>query len=115
MKKYIVIYHMPAEVLERTKDTPPEEAAKGMEMWMTWAEKCGEHLVDLGVPLAGGQKLNVDGSVENSEREVCGYSILQAENMDEAKKLLSGHPHLSGWDQACEIEVHEALSLPGMG
>lgn len=57
MKKYIVTYHMPDEVLERTKDTPPEEAAKGMEMWMT-----------------------------------------------------CGHPHLSGWDQSCEIEVHEALS-----
>ncbi len=72
---------MPAEVLERTKDTPPEEAAKGMEMWMAWAEKCGEHLVDMGLPLAGGQKLNVDGSIENSVREVCGYSILQAGNV----------------------------------
>jgi len=41
-----------------------------------------------------------------------GYSILQAENMDEAKELLQGHPHLD-WNAACEIEVHESLPMPG--
>ena len=114
MKKYIVTYHAPNDVMEQMANTPPEESAKGMELWMAWAQKCGDHLVDLGLPLTGGQKLNVGGSSENSNREVCGYSILQAESMEQAKELLQGHPHLSGWDQSCEIEVHEAMPLPGM-
>ena len=62
--------------------------AKGMESWMAWAAKCGDKLVDLGNPLEGGQKLSPDGSSEQSRREVAGYSILQAENIDDAKALL---------------------------
>ena len=46
MKKYIVIYHAPMSAMEQMQNTPPEEAKKGMEMWMQWAAKCGDHLVD---------------------------------------------------------------------
>ena len=113
MKKYIVMYHAPVEALAQMQNTPPEEAAKGIEAWMAWAKKCGDHMVDLGTPLGMGQKLNVGGSSEGSTRGVCGYTILQANDMDHAKELLQGHPHLSGWDNACEIEVHEALDMPG--
>ena len=112
MKRYVVIYHAPAELLERTASASPEEMEKGMEPWMAWAAKCGNKLVDLGMPLTNGQKLFPDGKSTGSTREVCGYSVLQAESMEEAKSLLQGHPHLQ-WDGACEIEVHEAMPLPG--
>ncbi len=114
MKKFIVIYHAPISALEQMQNNSPEDAQKGMDLWMQWAQKCGDHLVDLGAPLAGGQKLNSDGSYDESQREVCGYSILQAASMDHAKELLQDHPHLAGWHTACEIEVHEAMPLPGM-
>ena len=52
------------------------------------------------------------GKSDKSDRQVVGYSVLQAENMDEAKQLLEGHPHLA-WKGACEIEVHEATPGPG--
>jgi hypothetical protein len=112
MKKYIVIYHAPDELNAKMAESTPEEMAKGMESWMAWAAKCGDQLVDLGNPLEGGQKLRPDGSSEQSGRQVVGYSILQAENIDDAKALLDGHPHLA-WDGACEIEVHEVMPLPG--
>ncbi len=114
MKDYLVIYHAPAEALAKAMDTPPEEAAEGMKEWQKWAEKIGDSLKDMGKPLGFGQKLNVDGSSVESKRGVCGYSMIQAESMDDAKAKLAGHPHLSGWDAACEIEVHESLPLPGM-
>jgi len=72
----------------------PEEMKKGMEPWMEWAKNCGEHLVDLGTPLSSGQKLNPNNQSTASGREVCGYSVLQAENMGKAKSLMEGHPHL---------------------
>jgi len=78
---------------------------------MSGQKKCGDSLVDLGTPLGHGQKLSASGS-SPGERNVIGYSILQAENMDEAKKLLEGHPHLA-WAAGCDIEVHESLPLPG--
>lgn len=112
MKKFMITYHAPDELLAQTANPDPEEAAKGMEPWMAWAKKCGKHLVDLGNPLTDGQTLHHDGSSEASKRQVCGYSMLQAENMEEARKLLAGHPHLE-WDASCEIEVHESLPMPG--
>ena len=51
MKKFIVIYHAPADAMEQTANTSPEDQAKGMEMWMQWAQKCGDKLVDMGAPL----------------------------------------------------------------
>lgn len=111
MKKYIVIYHAPEAWTKKMKDASPEDAKKGMESWMAWAKKCGSGLVDMGAPLGGGQKISSTGSTP-SKRNVIGYSILQAESMEKAKAMLKEHPHLK-WAAECEIEVHEALPLPG--
>ncbi len=73
-------------------------------------KKCGSGLVDLGNPLGNGQKLSKSGS-SPSERDVAGYSILQAESMEEAIEMLKGHPHLK-WAGGCEIEVHESFPMP---
>lgn len=113
MKKFIVIYHAPMDAMAQTANSTPEEQEKGMEAWMAWAKKCGNKLVDMGAPLMNGQQLNADGTSRNSEKNVAGYSVLQAENMEEAKALLEGHPHL-GWNAACSIELHETMPLPGM-
>jgi hypothetical protein len=116
MKKYLVLYHatMTPEMMQQMMSRPKEDMAKGMEAWAQWAQKCGNHLVDMGSPLMGGQALNADGTSKNSEKNVGGYSILQAENMDEAKALLHGHPHLGSWNPTASIEVHEFMPMPGM-
>lgn len=112
MKNFIVIYHAPIDAMQQSAQASPEEMAKGMEAWMVWAKSCGDKLVDMGNPLSGGIALNPDGKSEPSTKEVCGYSVLKAENIEEAKNLLKGHPHLA-WDGACSIEVHETLPVPG--
>ena len=110
MKNFVVIYHAPASVMEQMQNVSPEEMRKGMEPWMAWVAKIGDGLVDLGTPLSGGQKLSKSGS-SPSDKDVTGYSILQAEHMQGAKALLEGHPHLE-WAGRCEIEVHESMPLP---
>ena len=111
MKKFVVIYHAPADAQMESANMTPEQQAAGMKLWMEWAKQCGDKLVDLGQPLANGQALTPKGS-SASAKQVAGYSVLQAKNMDEAKSLLEGHPHLA-WNAACSIEVHEAMPLPG--
>lgn len=113
MKKFIVIYHAPVDAMKRTAEVSAEDQAKGMEAWMQWSQRCGEKLVDLGAPLMNGQQLNPNGSVAPSSKMVSGYSILQAESMEDAKSLLTNHPHLQ-WNADCVIEVHETMALPGM-
>ena len=110
LKKYVVIYHASAGAMEKMAEATPEQMAEGMKPWMDWAARCGDGLVDWGTPLGGGQKLVTSGD-SPSDRGVVGYSILQAEDMDGAKALLKGHPHLE-WAPGCEIEVHESLPLP---
>jgi hypothetical protein len=85
-----------------------------MELWMQWATKCGNKLVDLGAPLMNGMALIPNGKSANSKKEVTGYSVLQAKDMNEAISLLQGHPHIGGWNAACSIEVYETMPLPGM-
>jgi hypothetical protein len=112
MKKFIVLYYAPEGAMDKMANVTPEEAKKGMEPWMAWAERIGSGLVDMGAPLGNGQKVTKDGA-SASNKGVVGYSVLQAESMDAAVEMLKGHPHLE-WMDACEIEVHEALPLPGM-
>ncbi len=110
MKNFVVIYHAPESAVEQTHNMSQEEMKKGMEAWMAWAAKTGDGLVDLGTPLMGGQKISKSGS-SPSDKNVMGYSILQAEDMQGAKALLEGHPHLD-WAGGCEIEVHESMPMP---
>jgi len=112
MKKYVVTYHAPIDFMQQAGESTQEEMEKGMEGWMAWAQKCGDKLVDFGTPLANGLKLNPGGGSQKSESQVCGYSILQAESLEEASELLRDHPHLD-WNSACEIEVHESMPTPG--
>jgi hypothetical protein len=109
---FIVIYHAPNDFQQDAANSDPEEMKKGMEEWMVWAKKCGDQLVDMGTPLVGGQKLSPDDNSSKSEKGVVGYSVLQANNIEEAKALLTGHPHLN-WNPGCEIEVHETMEMQG--
>ena len=109
MKKFIVLYHMSSSWMEQSKDASPEDMKKSGEEWMKWSEKCGPALLDMGSPLGGGIKLTTTGS-SPSEKEVAGYSILEAEDMEAAKSLLADHPHLA-YGAGCEIEVHETYSM----
>ena len=112
MKKFIITYNAPIDAAWKTAESSPEEMEKGMQAWMAWAQKCGDKLVDFGTPLGNGVSLRPGGSSAASESKIIGYSILQADDMEEARNLLQDHPHLD-WNAACEIEIHEALPVPG--
>ena len=112
MKKFVVIYYAPEEAMEQMKNVSPEQAAEGMKQWMEWKERCGDGVVDLGAPLVNGQKMMRKGKAP-SEKNVVGYSILQADDMDGATAMLEGHPHLA-WTEGCAIEVYETMPHKGM-
>ncbi len=107
MKKFIVLYHAPANWAEAQPEASEDDMKESMQKWMAWAEECGSSLVDMGSPLGGGLKLSKSGT-SPSDKGVIGYSILQAEDMEGAKSLIIGHPHLE-WAEGCNIEVHESF------
>ncbi len=110
MKKFILLYNGPA--------TPPEQMAPEktqaiMAAWGAWMEKIGDAMVDMGQPMANGQAVVDDGST-GTATQLSGYTIIQAEDMEAAKALVSDHPFLSDKTGAFSVEVHELLPVPGM-
>jgi hypothetical protein len=114
MKKFLVTYHAPAHAMAQTANTTPEQQAEGMKMWMNWFGKLGNHVVDMGAPLMNGQEIDNNGHAHSSNRQVSGYTIIQAEDIEQAKALMEGHPHTSGWHPDATLEVHETMPIPGM-
>lgn len=102
----------PKGAMDKMSQSSPEDMKKGMEPWMEWAKKCGDKLVDLGKPLTNAHKIS-KSSHGPSDSSIAGYSIMQADKMDEIKSLIENHPHLD-WVEGAEIEVHEMMPLPGM-
>lgn len=109
MKKFIVIYKAPGSFMEDMKTKTKEEMKKGEKDWMQWMDKIGKGLVDMGAPLGNGQNVTKSGN-SPSKSQIVGYSILQANNMGQAKKMLDMHPHLN-WKSGCKIEVFEAMKM----
>ena len=111
MKKFLVVYIAPAEeAMKMMASATPEQKAAGMKPWMDWMAKCGSALLDGGAPLMPGQMLSTGGSWNPSLRDLTGYSILQANDIEAAKKLLEDHPHM-GWMPGCAIEVSEMAPM----
>ncbi len=111
MSRYVFIYHAPMPPADATPPSP-EETQAVMGQWMQWAEKVGDRMVDFGAPLAGGVRVTSDGTSPSS-REVAGYTVLDADDLDAALELAHIHPHLT-MPGGCEIEVHEVQPVPGM-
>jgi hypothetical protein len=111
MAKYVFIYQAPMTPADATPPTP-EQMEAVMGQWNAWAAKVGDRMVDFGTPLAGGVRVTTEGT-SRSTRDVAGYSILQAADLDEALGMARDHPHLN-MPGGCEIEVHEAQAIPGM-
>ncbi len=109
MKKFLVFYSATGDGFWGKENATPQDMEKGMEAWTEWAKKCGSSLVDFGSPLVGGQKLIRSGS-SPTDSNITGYSILEAEDMDGAKALLEGHPHLQ-WSDGAVIDVFESASM----
>ena len=106
MKKYILNYHAPAEAMAKMANATPNEKAEVMKPWMAWKDKIGDSLVDMGAPMVGVYRVNSQATEANNGSEVTGYSIIQAESLEEAQTLLENHPHLE-WGDNCVIEVFE--------
>lgn len=110
MKKFILLYNGPATPVEQME---PEKVQKTMEAWVAWMEKVGDHMLDMGQPMANGEAV-VDNGTTAAATQLSGYSIIQAKDMSAAKDLVVDHPFLSDKSGKFSVEIHELLPVPGM-
>jgi hypothetical protein len=114
MPKYMVLYRSSVPATEQMAGSDSEAAQAGMELWMTWANRVGAAIADMGSPLSSVGTVTSSGSnAGTSSPFVCGFSILEADSVDAANKLLDDHPHFHAPGDS-SIEVLEFLPIPGM-
>jgi hypothetical protein len=111
MSKFLFVYHAPSTPAEAAPPSP-EDMEAVMGQWNDWAARVGDGMVDFGTPLADGVRVTPDGT-SPSERQVVGYSLIEAADQNAALDLAKNHPHLN-MPGGCEIEIHEAQPIPGM-
>lgn len=105
MKKFLVTYHMPIDMLENRPEPTPEQQKEGWKVWHDWKDRMGEHLIDLGAPLHFPHRIDGKANPEEVKNTLAGYSIIQANDMEEALELMKQHPHI-GWADGPYLEIH---------
>jgi len=90
MPNYILSYHggkMPEN---------PQEGAEHMAKWEAWADGLGDSLVNRGTPLGISKTVNSMGVTDGGGTDpMIGYSILKAESIDAAAKMVEDSPHVN--------------------
>ena len=106
MSKYLLIYtggHMPKG---------EEAQAKVMKAWEDWLGGLGAAAVDPGNPIGPDNKKiesNGDVSDEGFNPGLTGYSILEADSLENATKLAQGCPGLKDGGQVYVYEIFNAM------
>jgi hypothetical protein len=108
MPKFMILYRSSMTPAEQMGT--PEQAEESMQGWMSWAGRAGSALVEMGSPLGA---VGTEGLAGETGVGIGGYSVLEADSPESAKKLLDGHPHLSA-PGGSFIEILEFLPIPGM-
>jgi hypothetical protein len=103
MAKFIYPYRGPATPMAHLT---PEQGAERMAAFGAWMEKVGAALVDIGSPFGMSASVRDDGN-EGSAGDLTGYSIVEADDLADAKALTDGLPFLSNSDGKCAVEIFE--------
>ncbi len=92
----------------------PEEQEKIMGEWGAWYEMMGPKIVDGGAPFAEAKHLAGSGVQDGplGDRPATGYTIIEAESLDDAAAACANHPHLNHEGQ---VQVFACIDMGGGG
>lgn len=111
MARYMLLYKGAATDMSAMA---PEAVEEEMGRWMAWYGGLGEAVIDMGAPFGTGGSVVDDGS-EGTASELTGFSIVEAESLDAAKAMTSGHPYLrdNTGDYAIDVFLLHDMSAEG--
>ena len=104
MAKFIYLYRGPAP------DLTPEQGAERTAAFGAWMQAVGAALIDVGSPFGASTSVHDDGS-EAPAGDLIGYTIVEADDLGEAKRLTDGLPFLAGRDGRCAVEIFELVAM----
>jgi len=104
MAKFIYPYRGPAT------DLTPEQGAERMAAYGAWIEKVGAALVEAGSPFGISAAVRDDGT-EGIAGDLIGYTIVEGDDLAEAKALTDGLPFLSDNEGKRAVDIFELLPM----
>lgn len=109
MKKFLVIYAMPAAAMkEMMESTNEEERENGMDEWVAWMESNRESFADRGNPAGKNTRVTKNDVIEMSN-DIGGYSIMQGYSKEAVIEVLQMSPHFKMSN--AYIEVMEVVEM----
>ncbi len=104
MAKYLLLY---------AGGSMPEteaEQAQVMEAWTAWFTELGPAVVDPGNPFNSDSKTISSGpTVTDAKATASGYSVIEADSLDQAAKLAENCPVLLGGAQVMVFETFNVM------
>jgi hypothetical protein len=113
-KKFLVLYLVPASVIEDWLKTDPEtRKAAEQKMHGEWGKWMGDHAKMITDAGAGGKtKLVSSNGTRDARNDIMSYAFVEAESHEAAAKPFENHPHLQ--IPQATIEVMEVRPMGGM-
>jgi hypothetical protein len=111
LKKYLVLYLVPAHVLASwAKTDPATRNAAEQKMQSDWQRWMSDHAKMITLTEAGGKtKAVTSGGTRDFKNDIMLYSIVEAENHDIAAKAFANHPHLTIPESSIEVMEVRAM------
>ena len=105
MSQYIISY------IGGNKPSTKEEGMEHMAKYRDWLSSLGESAVSPANPLGHTHTVSPDGSVvEGSQSSMSGYTIIEADSLDDAIAVAKACPFL---EIGGSLEVSELMQMPG--
>jgi hypothetical protein len=86
----------------------PQEQEDVMTQWMNWFGALGESVLEMGSPFSGSLGIASDGSRTDASANLTGYSVLEAETLEDAGGLVAKCPVLGAGGS---VEIYEVLPM----
>jgi hypothetical protein len=102
MGKFVVVYSGGS-----MGDTPEEQEAS-MNEWMGWFASLGAAVTDVGNPFVASTALTSGGERSDATSNLTGYSLIEADSLDDAALLVAKCPNLASGGS---LELYEALPM----
>jgi hypothetical protein len=104
-KKFLVMYLIPAAVMEEWSKTDPDARKAAEEKmrgeWDNWMSTHSKMIISTD---AGGKTKRVtSGGVSDTKNDIVLYSVVEAESHEAAAKAFENHPHLQIPQSSIEV------------
>lgn len=97
MALFLAVYTMQPEDLARFRALPKAEQdavdAEGVPKWHEWEARNAASLVKRGGMVGKTMRVSRDG-IAPATNSICGYLIVQADDIEAAARLFDDHPHI---------------------